>query len=274
MLTKGIGFSLSYQQLRSNASASFTDGSTREFQLDVFTPINGGFLFRVKRFDIQPRLGFCEAYMRTWTEYEDGTVSFGNERALNGTYRTFGLFAGLDLAMRIKLSETMQLERRCGLVRRERIGVHRTEHRAARGYRTRIPDLHPYRLGALAGLACCERPAQLRCGRVCRLQGQLVLCLREPDGGPEMRTLLLLFLCVAAAACQKEDRLREKYSGLYTVNSQERTWYAPDSTVTFEDCGTLGLYDNDNNPFNNVVHVLGTLAGELGQQPGGRLLPR
>lgn len=109
MLTKGIGFSLSYQQLRSNASARFTDGSSREFQLDVFTPINGGILFRVKRFDIQPRLGFCEAYMRTWTEYEDGTVSFGNERALNGTYRTFGLFAGLDLAMRIKLSNSMQL---------------------------------------------------------------------------------------------------------------------------------------------------------------------
>lgn len=72
-----------------------------------------------------------------------------------------------------------------------------------------------------------------------------------------MRTLpLLLFLGIAAASCQKEDRLREKYSGLYTVNSQERTWYAQDSTVTFEDCGTLGLYDNDNNPFNNVVHVL------------------
>lgn len=114
MLTKGIGFSLSYQQLRSNASASLKDGSAREFQLDVFTPINGGFLFRVKRFDIQPRLGFCEAYMRTWTEYDDGTVSFGNERALNGTYRTFGLFAGIDLAVRIKLSESMQLSAGAG----------------------------------------------------------------------------------------------------------------------------------------------------------------
>ena len=72
-----------------------------------------------------------------------------------------------------------------------------------------------------------------------------------------MRTLpWLLFVCVAASACQKEDRLREKYSGLYTVNSQERTWYAQDSTVTYEDCGTLGLYDNDINPYNNVVHVL------------------
>ena len=47
--------------------------------------------------------------MRTWTEYEDGTMSFGNERALNGTYRTFGLFAGLDLIVRIKLSDSMQL---------------------------------------------------------------------------------------------------------------------------------------------------------------------
>lgn len=72
-----------------------------------------------------------------------------------------------------------------------------------------------------------------------------------------MRTLpLLLVVCVAATACQKEDRLREKYSGLYTVNSHERTWYPADSTVAFEDCGTLGLYNNDNNPFNNVVHIL------------------
>ncbi|MBP7408699.1 MAG: hypothetical protein KA941_08080 [Flavobacteriales bacterium] len=72
-----------------------------------------------------------------------------------------------------------------------------------------------------------------------------------------MRTLLLfLLIAVALFGCSKEDRLRQKYSGLYTVNSQERTWYAPDSTVTYDDAGTLGLYDNDNNPFNNVVHVL------------------
>lgn len=72
-----------------------------------------------------------------------------------------------------------------------------------------------------------------------------------------MRKLLqFLLICIAASACRKEDRLREKYSGLYTLNSQERHWYSPDSTVRFTDCGTLGLYDNDNNPFNNVVHAL------------------
>ena len=78
-----------------------------------------------------------------------------------------------------------------------------------------------------------------------------------------MKAPALALLCAVAllTACSKEDSLRQKYSGLYAVDSMERTWYATDSTatdstVTAEDVGTLGLYDNDNNPFNNVVFRL------------------
>jgi len=109
MLSKSIGFHLSYRHHRTSVSADFTDGSTRRFQHDLFTPLNGGLLVRIKRIDIQPRLGFCEAYIRSSTEYADGTVSFGTERRLNGVYRTFGLFAGLDISGRITLSDRMQL---------------------------------------------------------------------------------------------------------------------------------------------------------------------
>lgn len=69
----------------------------------------------------------------------------------------------------------------------------------------------------------------------------------------------LLFVVVLLASCSKEERLREKYSGLYAVKSMERTWYdstGTDSVVTNDDVGTLGLYNNDNNPFNNVVFQL------------------
>lgn len=66
----------------------------------------------------------------------------------------------------------------------------------------------------------------------------------------------IIVLGLLLASCDKEDRLRHKYSGLYTVNSQERHWYANDSTVTVDDVGTLGLYDNDLNPYNNVTFIL------------------
>lgn len=109
MLTEHIGMSLSYQQHRSSASASFADGSSRHFRHDLYTPINGGFIIRAWHIDIHPRLGYCQANLRSWTEYADGTVSYGNERLLNGTFRTTGLFAGMDLGGRISLGEKMDL---------------------------------------------------------------------------------------------------------------------------------------------------------------------
>lgn len=67
---------------------------------------------------------------------------------------------------------------------------------------------------------------------------------------------LPLLAIVLFASCDKEDRLRHRYSGVYKVAGHQRFWPQADSSVSFNDMGTLGLYDNDNNPYNNVVHAL------------------
>lgn len=105
MLNEHLGVSLSYMTHRSSTTVSFTDGSSRTMQHDLYTPLTGGIHIIAGPVVIHPRFGYCTAQMRSWTEYPDGTVSYGNERLLNGMFRTYGLFAGSDLGLRIKFSE-------------------------------------------------------------------------------------------------------------------------------------------------------------------------
>lgn len=72
-----------------------------------------------------------------------------------------------------------------------------------------------------------------------------------------MRSTAILLCVLLLAACKKEDLLRHKYSGVYTVDSYERIFFDSTGTSsTINDYGTLGLYDNDNNPYNNVTYQL------------------
>ena len=72
-----------------------------------------------------------------------------------------------------------------------------------------------------------------------------------------MRLLTTSLLAIALfASCNKEDEMRRSHSGLYKVVSQERHWPQADSTVTISEMGTLGLYDNANSIYNNVVLTL------------------
>jgi hypothetical protein len=109
MLTEHIGISLCYMKQQAGTEATFTDGSARHLRHELYTPINGGVYVLAGPIGIHPRLGFCHAELHSWTEYSDGTMSYSNERLLNGEFRTFGLFAGLDLGARIKLGEAFSL---------------------------------------------------------------------------------------------------------------------------------------------------------------------
>lgn len=109
MFTEHIGFSLGYMKQVTEAEASFSDGSSRHMRHKLYTPINGGIYVLAGPIEIHPRLGFCQAKMHSYTEYHDGTISYGNERLLNGEFRTFGLFAGLDLGARIRLGDAISI---------------------------------------------------------------------------------------------------------------------------------------------------------------------
>lgn len=109
MLTPHLGLSLGWLKHTTKTSGTLDDGSTRHFKHEFYTPINGGVVILAGPLEIHPRLGFCQANLRSWTEYADGTASYGNERLLNGMFRTYGLFAGIDLAARIDLSEKLHL---------------------------------------------------------------------------------------------------------------------------------------------------------------------
>lgn len=108
-LTRSIGLSLSYMKQNAACSAALDDGSMRHFKHTFYTPLNLGVPITVGVVEIQPRLGFSQAHFQSWTEYEDGTISFGKERLLNGNYRTYGLFGGIDLAVRIPLGRIFRL---------------------------------------------------------------------------------------------------------------------------------------------------------------------
>lgn len=148
MISPHVGVSLGYMENTATASATLTDGSSRHFRHKLYTPVNGGFPILAGPLEIQPRLGFCQADMSSWTEYPDGTVSYGNERLLNGQYRTYGLFAGLDLAARIKLGEKLHLAvgaSWCGVS-----GSEYSEHNTARGVDTE--PFYPYYIPTDYGL--------------------------------------------------------------------------------------------------------------------------
>jgi len=83
------------------------------------------------------------------------------------------------------------------------------------------------------------------------------------------------------AACSKEDLLRHEFNGVYTISSvrmEHFTGGSPDSSRTIDHFGSIGLYDNDINPYNNAVFALAQLpaswshtgvAGPLGDRPVG-----
>lgn len=108
-LTDAIGLSFSFMKQNATCSAALDDGTLRHFKHTFYTPLNLGIPITVGVVEIQPRLGFSQAHFRSWTEYEDGTISFGKERLLNGNYRTYGLFGGIDLAVRIPLGKVFRL---------------------------------------------------------------------------------------------------------------------------------------------------------------------
>lgn len=96
-----------------------------------------------------------------------------------------------------------------------------------------------------------------------------------------MRTAIGIASCLFLAACSKEDLLRHRYNGIFNVTSVTKEYFtsgSPDSSRTINDYGTIGLYDNDINPYNNAAftfleHPISWfntgVAGPLGDQPVG-----
>ncbi|HEY6162987.1 MAG TPA: hypothetical protein VI112_17280 [Bacteroidia bacterium] len=71
------------------------------------------------------------------------------------------------------------------------------------------------------------------------------------------RSHIFIFLSVvllAASSCNKESGNRRKYSGVYKIEKYEISYYSNnkvDSVFTLDNPGTIGLYDNGLNPYNN-----------------------
>jgi hypothetical protein len=63
-------------------------------------------------------------------------------------------------------------------------------------------------------------------------------------------------------SCSKEDKFRRQLSGVYEVQEYRQEFYNDgelSNTTSINDFGSIGLYDNDINPYNSISENLDTL---------------
>src|ERR1051326_1938492 len=82
-------------------------------------------------------------------------------------------------------------------------------------------------------------------------------------------------LLLLAASCNKENGNRRRTSGVYKIEKYEISYYSNnkvDSVFTLDNPGTIALYDNGVNPYNNERDDLpGVPRGWLDNAVGGTL---
>jgi len=76
------------------------------------------------------------------------------------------------------------------------------------------------------------------------------------------KLIILMLVTITMMACSKEDKFRRQLSGVYEVQEYRQEFYNDgelSNTNSISDFGSIGLYDNDINPYNSISENLDTL---------------
>lgn len=106
-----VGLSTDVHHVSARTSAEFADGTKRLIHYYETVPVDFGVVFgKIDHFKFRLHAGLANEGIESGTEYPDGTVSYGKDRALNGVMRAFGFYGGLDFSAKIRLTDFAALE--------------------------------------------------------------------------------------------------------------------------------------------------------------------
>lgn len=76
------------------------------------------------------------------------------------------------------------------------------------------------------------------------------------------KLIILTLIALTSSSCMKEQKFRRKLSGVYEIQEYRQEFYNEgelSNTISISDFGSIGLYDNDINPYNSISENLDTL---------------
>ncbi len=102
-ISDNVGICLNLSASKNVYKAEFNNGNMRQFTINNRSPLDAGIVFGKRgKWALQTRIGFLTSSLISNYEYPDGTVSFSQIQALNGTYNTFGFFYKVDTSIKLK----------------------------------------------------------------------------------------------------------------------------------------------------------------------------